>query len=535
MTMSRATAIALFLTLGASTAGCSLLDAERDARATSSELSAWSPEAPRASGAQTFQVLKEEDRPHLGLTPVPSNRKGMPEEMNVEFTFPLGDRITHETIRTDLSQSLGLAIDLGPLEPVASTEAGGQGPRPPTGRTDFSWLGGESGGNIQITNWTGRVVDFLNAWTASAGYDWEWDNRRQTVVIYRTISRSWTVNALAGGLSWAMSVTSDASGGGSGGVSGGNSQSVSSTYEDNPWDEIRAQLAFAAKGEATLQLTPSTGRVTVTGTPGAVKRVEQALLQLNRTILRPVRLTFSMFRVEHNRQQSFDLGVAAVLRQVFGQALGVGLNNASGLVIRHPAHVTGRNSYSATVTALRRVGTVSRILSVDVPSLNGRPAQFYDLIDKAYVKEFNTTVQGEGATTSAEISPGTVSEGIMISYRAQILSHDELLARIAINILDSADIAEFSPSSDQTIQLPTQGRRAIVSSQSIRTGETLVLTGFADRLSEGDGDAGIGGESGTGIGDREARRRIEQVMLVTAEIGRPLGIVPENPVVRAGS
>ena len=65
----------------------------------------WLPESPAGREERVFQVLKEEDRPHLGLALVEKRRKGLPPDLDTEFSFPLGETITHESIATDLKQA----------------------------------------------------------------------------------------------------------------------------------------------------------------------------------------------------------------------------------------------------------------------------------------------------------------------------------------------------------------------------------------------------------------------------------------------
>ena len=68
--------------------------------------------------------------------------------------------------------------------------------------------------------------------------------------------------------------------------------------------------------------------------------------------------------------------------------------------------------------ALNRAGTVSRVLSADIPSLNGKPAQFFELFKEAYLREQRTTA-GEGIAQT-ELVPGTVSSGFAVSYLPRI-------------------------------------------------------------------------------------------------------------------
>ena len=78
--------------------------------------------------------------------------------------------------------------------------------------------------------------------------------------------------------------------------------------------------------------------------------------------------------------------------------------------------------------ALNSAGAVSRVLSADIPSLNGKPAQFFELFQEAYLRELRTTA-GEGIAQT-ELTPGTVSSGFAVSYLPRITGPGEVLVRL---------------------------------------------------------------------------------------------------------
>ena len=184
------------------------------------------------------------------------------------------------------------------------------------------------------------------------------------------------------------------------------------------------------------------------------------------------------------------------------------------------------DTLAATVRALSRAGAVSRVLSADIPSLNGKPAQFFELYKEAYIKESRTTA-GEGIAQT-ELVPGTVSSGFAVSYVPRITGPGEVLVRLFASLRDRPVFREAA-SGGRSIQLPAYASRAVQVSQKIGRGETLLVTGFSGRRAESEG-------SGTfhvdlplpGGGRRAALSRTEQVLLVTAEVGAPLGIA-ETP------
>ena len=287
-----------------------------------------------------------------------------------------------------------------------------------------------------------------------------------------------------------------------------------------PWKEIAEQVCEAAGGDADVLVSEASGTVSVRGAPRAIARVREYLRHLDRHTLRPVSLSIYLYSVQFDRGHDFEVGLSGVLPEILGSSVELMLSGA-GVTVVKPSFANA-NSLRATVDGMNSLGKVWRVLSFDLPSLAGRPAQFYDLVDRAYLKEIRTTL-GEGRE-SVSLTPGMVSSGFGVSYVARIVGPDTVLARITATIQDPHEFSQFG-SGGNAIQLPTGGRRAIVATQRIAQGETLLLTGFADR-------SATESEAGTFLSflplpegsRRSGVDRTEMVMLVTAAIGEPLGI-----------
>jgi len=125
---------------------------------------------------------------------------------------------------------------------------------------------------------------------------------------------------------------------------------------------------------------------------------------------------------------------------------------------------------------------------------------------------------------AVELTPGTVSSGFGLSFVARIVAPDEVLARITATIQDRPEFAAFGAAGNQ-IQLPSGGRRAIVVTQRIARGETLLLTGFRDRSSSGSREGTFHPDVPLPEGGVDTDiARVETALLVTADIGQPLGL-----------
>ena len=78
----------------------------------------------------------------------------------------------------------------------------------------------------------------------------------------------------------------------------------------------------------------------------------------------------------------------------------------------------GRYAVRATVKALQSLGTASRVLSADIPSLNGKPAQFYELLKTACLKEIKTTSAETSSQTTLTHRPIPVSSATASAVRS---------------------------------------------------------------------------------------------------------------------
>ncbi|MYE59688.1 MAG: hypothetical protein F4X35_09050 [Alphaproteobacteria bacterium] len=520
--------------------GCGWFDQDkvaRDAASVEDRLSAVGSLGPERPG---FRSLTQSKNPYLALRPVTETEARLPEDLLSEagVVVTLGDEPGDEVLARRISDAVGIGVRLvgtrwqgsagkdGPLEALADSA-----------RTDwFSSWSDELAGGAGV--WSGPLDRLLDAWTEAAGYRWQYDDDAGLVEVVRSETRIFEVHALQGTQKYNVTTTTTGAGGEA--TAGSSSQSISSETTYDAWTEIAPQAAAAAGAEGTVSISAAAATVTATGLPRAVERVQAYLEHVNRHVLRPVTLSVHLYSVRFDKGSDYEVGLTGILPEAFGSNFIVGVEGGSISVVK-PTSV-GASSLRATVNALRKVGTASRVLSVDVPTLNGRPAQFYDLLDEAYLKQVSTTISD--GVRAVQLTPGTVSSGFGLSFVARIVAPDEVLARITATIQDRPEFAAFGSAGNQ-IQLPSGGRRAIVVTQRIARGETLLLTGFRDRSSSGSREGTFHPAIPLPEGGADADiARIETALLVTADIGQPLGLserrigagfLPGGPVAQAAN
>ena len=406
-------------------AGCGLADVEHARMETGDVARQVAALRPPQAGPRLSSVRLIERRPYVGLTRIePDPRADLPARFRRAdaVTLPLAGIGAAAVLAGRIGAATGLAVRFtGPPRRVDETTGG---------NTPVTLLGeaGRDGLSPDGGIWTGPLDALLDAWTDPSGYEWRYDADRQAIEIVRRRSAVFQIHALAGTQRYSVSAsTQDSAAGGDG---GGNltSQTISTETDYDPWPEIEGQLKELLDPGTRLSVAPSSASVTVSGTPRDIARARAFLGYLNREVLRPVTLSVHVYSVRVEREADYDLGLSFSIARLLGEALRVSVgSNAVALIKPSPGGESG-NTLSATVKALNRAGAVSRVLSADIPSLNGKPAQFFELFQEAYLRELRTTA-GEGIAQT-ELVPGTVSSGFAVSYLPRITGPGEVLVRL---------------------------------------------------------------------------------------------------------
>ena len=452
-----------------------------------------------------YVTVRRVNRPWVGLEPIKEVRARLPERFLTQdaVTLPLAGAHDDAVLAARIEAATGLPVRfVGAARDDADTSFASADLLVPNGAV-----------------WTGPLDRLLDAWAEAAGHEWRFAPDAGRIEIVRRRTAVFRVNALAGTERHsASSSTQDQAG--EDGSSSLSAQSIESEIVYDPWPEIEEQVAGLVGEETRVTVSPASASVTVSGAPADVRRVRGYLAWLNREVLRPVTLSVHLYAVRFQRES--DHGVDVSLSEMLGSSIGLAVAGDTVSVIRPADGGGGGGTLAAAVRALSRAGTVSRVLSADIPSLNGKPAQFLELTNEAYLKELRTTA-GEGVAQT-ELVPGTVSSGFALSYLARITGPDEVLVRLNASLRDRPRFTTFT-TDGHTIQLPAYGGRAVQVTRKIAHGETLMVTGFSDRGAVSDRQGSIDADVPAPLGGRSARLvREERVLLIAAEVGAPLGI-----------
>lgn len=484
-----------------------------------------SPKAPLA------QPLMIDNRPYYGADAVPiTNGSPLPPqfEQSNAIVMTFARPVTMQELMRMVQAVTGLRALTSGTSVEASSNSGGSD----DGAKTFIPTDGEqvAGGRVV---WQGRLSDLLNQAADYFDADWRFDGT--TIDFAQAVTRTFMLHALASEMSFKGTVKS-----GSTGDSSSNLPEVDVTSSSSMkvWDEIKDAVSTIMGDGGKAAFSPSTGTITVTGSPDIVRRVEAYLNQQNAMRLRRVAVAIKIISVTASNDLDLSADVTGIIKRAFDQASVRTVGGAtSGIaigILKAPtdaADVTDIDSdrLMAELRADRNITRASVVHSGAIVTLSDQPAPLQVGKQISYLKRTSSTSGDTGGSVSLE--PGTVNTGLMMTILPRIVEGNRILMRLSVAITDAqqpfATFGAGSGTSAVSIQLPEVETTGFLQNAVVTSGETLVLAGFEKNLNAqtDDGTPGLpilGGSKSTN------RSREITVMLLTSEI------LPEEPITVIG-
>lgn len=365
--------------------------------------------------------------------------------------------------------------------------------------------------------WEGRLSDLLDQVADHFDSDWHYDGR--TIRFSNEVTRTFMLHALATEIN-----SEDSLEGGDGGEGGTLPDlSMDSTVALTIWEEIEDAVGVILGNTGQASFSPSTGSITVTGSPEVLRRVESYLKQQNERRLRRVSIAIKVLDVTLANSFNFNASLDGTIAQILDNVAGTSVLNAGGgtLTVRRndlgaasgvPA--LANDEITTSLQLSEQVERVSISHSGAVVTLSDQPAPLQVGRQIAYLERVSSTA-GDAGQVSLE--PGTVNEGLTMIALPRILDRDRILMRLSVSITQAEEPFELFESGDLAIQLPEIATTGFLQNAYINSGETMVLAGF-ERNQNSYEDAGVPGGLWTGGSRGTTRSRNISVLLLTAQI-----------------
>lgn len=380
----------------------------------------------------------------------------------------------------------------------------------------------------------GNLAGLLDTITGKLNLSWRWTGQR--VEIYRYETRVYHLNALAGvakmsaELNTTASTTSTSSGGSStqssSNQTGTSGQNTSINSTSSIWEEVGSTLQSMLSAKGTMSMAPSAGIITVKDTPTVLRQIEAQVRELNKIYSKQVLLNVEVYSVENQDGDNYSINWNSLLSSAAGK-WGLAYSAVTGTNTSTSAN--GTNTFTVTspgggtkaiVNALSTVGKTSLVTSGTVISLNGQTVPLNVSREEAYLQSYATTLAGTSGNPTTTLTPGVVTEGFSMNFTPRITEGNNIMMRYTVDLSSIDSITTFTaPDNTSVIQLPQRSVRNFMQNVNVKSGQTLVLTGF-QQVQAQDSSSGLGNAQAWVLGGAKAATALNRtiVILVTPYI-----------------
>lgn len=442
-----------------------------------------------SSPKPTFPNFVKDTTFWVNPSPLPSYARAKPQlpvifSQKVSLAFP--GRVALAEVVSEISRSTKISIDVsqdvydpqGGLGTVVSGNASGAAPN----KKDSPTV------TLDSFDFRGAMSGALDVLAAKSNLSWKWTG--SSVEIFRYESRNYHISALAGSTTRSSTVTSssNASAGssGAGGSSGNTTNSGQTTQvksEINTWSEVTSYIRSMLSSSGRLSVMESSGMVTVRDTPAVLASVDKAVNELNAVLSKQVMINVEVYSVNFSdgdkASVDWDLvwGTATSSNNNAYQSLGnsalAGLRNPFTMgILKGP--LAGS---SVVANALSTLGKTSLVTSANLVTLNGQSVPMVVAREVGYLRAISTTVTGSSGTSQTSLDPGSITVGFALNMLPRVQPNGNILIEYSMDLSDLESLVSFT-SNGNTIQIPTRSVRNNSQRASLRSGETLVMSGF---------------------------------------------------------
>ncbi len=458
--------------------------------------------------------------------PRAEKREELPNMFKKQISMTMPGTVNAVEVLSEMQRSTGIRFDIN--QDIYDTSNG-------MGKLVSGGGGGGGGGAsksmlLQIPDFVfrGSLEDALNLFASKANVSWKWNGRE--VVVYRYETKTYNIAALAGATKTSSTVdlkgdtsgaASDAKGGGSAANAGSSSSNVSRSSSLTTWEEVKVFLISQLSPSGSIAVLESAGAVTIKDVPAVHKMIEKSINDLNALLSKQIFLNVDVYAVSVNEgdKGAVDWNLVwekANAQNKFGYAA---KNGASGIASNFSIGVlTGPMAGSSVVVgALSSLGKTSVVNQFQVTTLNGQPTPIASNKKVGYVKEVKVSTPqsgGSGGDTKVELVPGEISAGINMSLVPKIEPNGNILLEYTMNLSDIEEIRTFTSSNGSAIEIPTSNLKSVLQRATLRSGQTLVLSGFKQKNANYN-KSGVGAPSNMLMGGSMNAGVSDQYLVIT--------------------
>ncbi len=369
-------------------------------------------------------------------------------------------------------------------------------------------------------NYSGKLSGLLNL--LSSRFNLWWTYKNGTIEFSEMETRVFLVYALP------VSTTMNSSIGGTSSASGDSSEStamtsasMTSVADTALWAQINTSIQGMLPEEATLSIAPASGSVTVTASPNTLRKVSKFIRDLNEKLSRQVAISVKVLQVTLSDSENYGLDLNVAFNNgdfnITGQGPFISSTGDAGAGFSIIDPTSKFDGTSAFIKALSETNKVSTVTTSSVTTLNNKVAPVQVAKSITYIDSMTSTQNDTGGPT-VTVTQATINSGFTMEILPRILDHGRVLMMVAMTLTELTALNEVVLSDGNLVQQPEVETRGFIQEIAMKSGSTLVLSGFEQMGHQGN-QAGIGfAENPIGGNTNSERDRVALVVLLTPKV-----------------
>ena len=365
-----------------------------------------------------------------------------------------------------------------------------------------------------------------------------WKYEKKQIYFYKFITKTFVLYTLPTKPTLSVNV----GGSSTDGSAGSSSVSLSNTANIDLWANIESSSKSMISNEAQLTMDQSNGTITLTGTPTDIRKVAKFVNEQNIRLSRQVAISVKVLQVNVSDSDQYGLNLSAAFKgNNHITDLGLASPGGLGAEVTNNLSMTilsGQWTLAGAIQALSEQGTTNLITSGTVTTLNNKPAPIQVVKTQNYISEITKTNSGsDGSYYDLSTTTEEIETGFTLDVLPRILEHGRLMLMFNLTLsdlieLERVDLGSGSSTEGETsgqyIQNPIIETRGFTQEVALKSGETLILSGY-ERVENSAKKTGVGPAENSllgGTATAEKTRSILVIMLTPVVLDSPL--VPES-------
>lgn len=358
-------------------------------------------------------------------------------------------------------------------------------------------------------NYSGSVSGALDMLASKSGFVYSINN--DTIYWQAFITRTYDIAFIPGDTDYMMGKKSGGGGSSSSAQQGQGTVSDYTTSDDSNdeysnisgkisiWKDLKDSISQMMTADGKLTVSQASTSVTVHDRPTNVQLIGQYIYNLNRNLSKQVLVKVQVLEVDLENGYNYGIDWGIVTNAFHNSPFQISANYGTPIAIQAlgqastsaavplPTFGTQGNgkipSYTILLNALNQQGKTSVVSEPRVLCLNNQVSVVRIVQSHGYVASIQNTA-GTGSSTSSvstntvtsQVTPGTVTTGLTLYILPKILG-DRVYLQVNADLSDNQGFSAFGPTGSQ-IQLPNITEKHFNQRSMVRSGDTLILSGF---------------------------------------------------------